>query len=240
MVTQVQTKNRKITWQELNTTRDASTVRDVIARETRNWEASLLVVGLIQIVASAFRDPGWGILLIVVAACSYYFRSAAMFPVYGVTIAWAMICNLLSGDPRWMAFGLLQGYWTFTTFRQFLMIRGATERLGIGLNAGLPDRADRAAGIFSWTGCALSAAAWLGSVSLIAVVVISYALTEQAPDTQVLEITADALMDSACLGLGLAVAAILSRFRRRPVSILGALGGVLFLGFSVMLVFLGS
>ncbi len=69
---------------------------------------------------------------------------------------------------------------------------------------------------------------------------IAYALTEQGPDDNVLYIVTATTMDLACLGMGLAAGAILSRFRRRPLSILAALSGVLYLAFFVMLMFLGS
>ncbi len=237
MAAQVQAGNRKISWQKLNTTQDASFVRDVIARETRSWGSWLLLFGLLQFVPGRSVDPVWGVVLILIAAGSHYFKSAAMLPVYGVTMAWAMVCNLTTGDPRWIVLGLLQAYWAFTTFRQFAAIRGAAQRLRIGLGAGAAGRADRAVGIFPWAGCALSAASATGLVVAIILIAVWPELTGHEMSEGMVDIASAGLLDSACLGVALGVAALLARFPRRAVSILAALGGALLLGFFLLLAF---
>lgn len=235
MTTQVQAEERVSNWKELDTTLDPELVRNVIAHENRNWGYSLLVLGFVQLVASNFLDPVWGIVLILIAAISFYFRSGAMLPVYGTTLAWAMVCNVLSGEAQWVILGLLQAYWAFTTFRQFLTLRRVTSRLGIGLGADAPVRPDRAASIFPWAGCALSAVSLFGLVALIVVLVVSYVLIEQEPSEQAVYLAYAVIMDSACLGLALGLAALLARFHRRLVSILAVLGGGLMLSFFLVL-----
>ena len=84
---------------------EAAQLDAIIASErTRSWGRWLIVMGVIQLVASQFLDPGWGVLLMLVGVASFYFRSLAMLAVYGVIMAWAAISNAFGGigsdDPR--------------------------------------------------------------------------------------------------------------------------------------------
>lgn len=219
-------------------TLDPEWVRTSITQETHKWGLWLLAMGFAQLIANAVLDPVWGIVLILIGLASFYFRSSAMLPVYGITMAWAAINNVLSGDLRWAALGLLQFYWAIATFREFRVLRRALSRLGISSSTGAADSSDRAAGIFPWAGCALSALAPIGLITLILVAVVSILLTDQEPSEQAINVAYTVLVDSACLGLALGIAGILSNFQRRVASILATVGGGLMLGLAVLLSFL--
>lgn len=238
MEVNVQAQGRDSNWQKLNTTLNPEFVRGVIAQETRSWGLWLLVMGFVQLIASNFLDPVWGVVLILLAAASIYFRSAAMLPVCGVTMAWAMISNISSGNPRWIMFGLLQAYWSFKTFKQFILLRRATSRLGIGLGADTPDRSSQVAVIFPWASCALSAMATIGLVAVIIAVVAWPVVTGQELGEQAILVALAALLDSAVLAIALGVAALLARYRWQVVSILAIIGGGLILGLFLLLAIL--
>lgn len=108
---------------------DPVALRLAIAGETRTWGIALLVLGGIHQIANGILDPGWGVLLIAVGLASLYFRSVAMLVIYGMTMAWAMISNGLSGQVGWTGFAALQAYFTFRIFRQFVLLRRAELRL---------------------------------------------------------------------------------------------------------------
>ena len=239
MTAEASGESRKITWRQVAETSDPEIVRSVIARETRGWGTGLLVLGIMQLTGMRDLDPTWGVLLIVVGAASFLFRSAAMLPVYGVLLAWAMISNLSTGNWYWMAFGMLQAFLTFRTFQGFLLLRRATSRLDIGLGAVLPARSDRAAGVFPFAGCAFTAAAFIGIVGLIVGGGVWYALNEQELSDQAVGTAAVFLADLASLGVALAVAALLARYRFRAVSILAVVGGTLLLVGMLALAVLG-
>ncbi len=224
--------------QQLETTLDPEWVRAFITRETHNWGFWLLVMGFAQLIARNWLDPVWGVVLILIGAASFYFHSAAMLPVYAVTMVWAMVSNISSGDVRWIGFGLLQGYWAFTTLNRFLSLRHATKRLAIGLCADAASASDRAEVIFPWAGCVLSAVSVLGLVVLIVAIIVASVLTEIEPSDQMLNLIYAGLVDAACLGLALGAAALLARFRWQAVSVLAVLASGLMLGFSLVLVFL--
>ena len=69
--------------------------------------------------------------------------------------------------------------------------------------------------------------------------VIWYAVNEQGPSEQALGMAMVFLTDLTCLGLALAVAALLARYRYRPVSSLAVVGGVLLLAGVLALAILG-
>ena len=119
------------------------------------------------------------------------------------------------------------------------MLRRATSRLDIGLGADLPARSDRAAGVFPFAGCAFTVAAFIGIVGLIVGAGVWYAVNEQEPSEQALGTAMVFLTDLACLGLALAVAALLARYRFRAVSTLAVVGGALLLAGVLVLAILG-
>ncbi len=199
-------------------------MRSVIANENTSWRFWLLVMGFMQLIASRSLDPDWGIVLILIASISLYFRSAAMLPVYGVTMAFAAINNFLSGSPFWFGFGLLQIYWAYATFRQFLILRHSADRLGIGLGTDQSGKPDRAAGLFPWAGCALSVAGPTILVASFVLTAASFLASGQGPSEWLIRLACDVLVYSALLGLALGVAALLARYRRRLVSILALIG----------------
>jgi hypothetical protein len=52
-----------------------------------------------------------------------------MVPVYGVTMTWAAISNLLSGNVTRMVFAVLQVILAFSTFRRWVLLRRCVARL---------------------------------------------------------------------------------------------------------------
>jgi hypothetical protein len=235
-------ESRKITWRQVAETEDPEIVRSAIAGTTRRWATYFLAAGIFQLIGAtgmALRDPVWGAVLILAGAASFVFRSAAMLAAYGVLIAWAMFSNLLSGNWYGMVGAAVQAFLAFGAFRRFLLLRRATIRLDMGLGADLPARSDRAAGVFPFAGCALTTTACIGVVVLIVGAGIWYAVNEQGPSEQALGMAVIFLTDLACLGLALAVAALLARYRFRAVSTLAVVGGALLLAGVLVLAILG-
>jgi tetratricopeptide (TPR) repeat protein len=236
-------------------------LHDAIQRETRSWAVGLLILGVVQIAASNFLDPGWGILLIVVAALSFYFRSLAMLPVYGVTLVWALISNLMGGKLIWSAFGLMQIYWSFRIFQKYWRLRrvairlsqapateqgaAATDLPSVVSPAGpgaLGDilAPDRAAPVFPWAGCALSGLGMAGIVAFSIIAMIIYVITDQDPPfIKMAGMVFEACLYLSLLGLSFGLAALLTRYRFRGASVLAVIGGALLIAAILAMTFLG-
>jgi hypothetical protein len=227
-------------------------VRFTILRQTRSWATWLLVMGVVQLVANSFLDPGWGIVLIAVGAASLYLRSLAMLPVYGVTMAWAAVSNLAAREIWWSGFALLQFYWAFSVFRQFLSLRGVATRMTTAALGGMAPRGasgrwespiepvvgpDRASKVFPWAGCALSGVAGVALIAVLVGFLVYTAISEGSPGDAALRIGLSLPLNMGVLGLALGVATVLMRYRYSVVGLLAIIGGgVLLAGFLALII----
>lgn len=240
MAIRLPAQRRKANWSEVAEATDPAVVRAAVARETETWGEGLLALGALQLVGGRFGlDPLWGVALILTAVASFFCQSGAMLPVYGVMVGWAMIMNLFSGELVWTGVGLLQVYWTFCIFRDFRSLRRTTARLQMNL-ASNEGQTDRAAGLFPYAGCALTAVAWLAVAVGFVGLVAWFAVSEQMPSDGALDTGIMAIMDLACLGLAVSVAAVLARYRLRALSLIGASGSGLLLIAFIALALLGG
>lgn len=188
----------------------------------RSWGYALLLLGALHVLASGTFNAPWGILLLLVGAASFYFRDAAMFLIYALTIVWAAIHNLLSGSPLWMGFALLQCYWAFGQFRDFLRFRRAQETYVAYLTAhptegSIPPL--RAARIFPWAAFVLGVLVVVSFVAGFAWLVV----TPQVPDNHPVHIIMELLPSLAIVGLAMGLGAFLLRYKPQLLAAIGML-----------------
>jgi hypothetical protein len=197
---------------------------NAMLREIRSWALWLIVMGVIQVVASGVLNASWGILLIIVGLASFYFRDAAMFVVYSVTIAWAGVSNLLSGSGMWQIFALVQAFFVYTILQQFRRFRRAQAEETQKLLAEHPEQIplpDRSARIFPWAGLVLGSLSLTGLVLVFFGAFILTAMTRGAKLPTWIGRVEGLSIDGAVLGLAVSLAALLSGSQRKIVSIVG-------------------
>lgn len=199
-------------------------------RTVRSWGIWLLVLGALHLVSLGFLSAPWGILLIVVGLASFYFRTPVIFVLYAVTLAWAALSNILSGQTGWIVFAIFQFYLAMRVFQQFLHFR-QTEAEHIELDtegvSGSALASERAARVFPWTGCLLGS---LSLTGLVAVFVAAVILVESSGSTTVpsfLGLMEGLVVNLGILGFAVGLASLLSGYRRKLVAILGMIAGVL-------------
>jgi hypothetical protein len=210
-----------------------------ISKEIRSWAISLLVMGVISIVASGFLSAPWGILLIIVGLASFYFRSSAMLVVYAVTLAWAGICNIISGQTFWIVFAVIQWVITFQVFRKFLSFRKAEENSAeeeFGSSVLTPQRSSR---IFPWAAGALGILSLLGFiVILIGAIIFTFIKGYQAmPELSVF--IEGLVVNFGLLGFAIGLASILCKYPKKFISIAGMVTGILPFMIEIILRFIG-
>lgn len=98
---------------------DTSLIQLAMRRDIRSWGGWMIVLGIISFISSGFLDSSWGVLLIVVGLSSLIFQTPAMYIIYGVTLAWAAVNNVLLGSGTWAVFSLVQVVMAVQTFGQF-------------------------------------------------------------------------------------------------------------------------
>lgn len=133
--------------------------RELMLKEIRSWGYWSLGLGVLHLITAGFLDSAWGLLLIIVGLASFYYRTASMFVVYTVVLSWAALSNLVSLNPEWMIFALLQLYMAFRTFKDFRRFQN-TEKELIAISAGIGDELRvgvnrRSAKYFPWIGPSL-------------------------------------------------------------------------------------
>jgi len=211
-------------------------------KEIRSWGLWSLGLGAMHLVTAGFLSAPWGILLLLVGLGSFYFRSASMFIIYAVTLAWAALSNLTSFQVGWAAFALLQlflAYRVFQQYRRFHSVEGEIQRLV----AAEPDQGvplpGRAARFFPWLGSLLSCSSLLGFVVFFASHIIIAALGSDPTNAPAwMEFSGNLLMNLGVLGFAAALASLLSRYQPKAISILGLVAGGIMLLIQVALYFL--
>ncbi len=207
---------------------------EAMLKGIRSWGFWLLGIGVLQLVgSSASLDPTWGILLLIVGAASFLFQDAAMYVVYGVTLAWAAISNAISGLSSggwgWAAFAVFQVYLAFTVFRNYVKYRRNQQAYDQLVQGGYPTATlSRAARFFPFIGCGMAALGGIATVAFLAVL-IGVAVTDRAipltPATWLVGLAIDFLV----IGLAVSLSALLGRFRYRALPILACIGAGLVL-----------
>jgi hypothetical protein len=206
-------------------------------REIRSWGWWLLALGVIHLVVNGFLSAPWGVLLVLVGASSFYFREAPMFVIYGFTLLWAALSNFLGGEITWIFLSLFQIYLAIRIFVQFFRFRRAQASLDATLDSQAQLlKAQRAATIFPWTGCLFSALAGIGVPAFFAYATL-VSQESQPVSGNAAALWIGFLLDFAVLGFSLSLAALLSGFRYRVISILGLIAsGLLLIGWVVLVV----
>lgn len=214
----------------------------LMLREIRSWGFWLLGLGALNMLASGFLSAPYGILLLIVGIASFYFREAAMFVIYGVTLVWAAISNILGGDASWILFALVQLVMAFQVFRQFNRFRrsqadyGALSTIGASGTSLVPERAGR---VFPWAGCLIVALSLGSLVAIFVVSIILIGFMEATVPSAFLGFMIALAVNLGVLGLAISLAAFLSGYRYKLLAALGIVGGILELLAWVALVLLG-
>jgi hypothetical protein len=197
-------------------------------RENRNWGIILLVLGAIQLFTSEFQNT-WAILLVIVGLGSFYFHSPAIFVTYATTMAWAAISNALSGSGGWLFFSLLQVYFTYSIFRQYLQFR---KLFGGSLT-------DRAARPFPWASFFLGLISLMGVVTALVGVILFVGVTGNEQFPAFLGLIEELAIIFAVLGFSMGLASVLSKYQHKVLSIIGMVASGLVLVIEVGLGLLG-
>ena len=205
-------------------------------REIRSWGWWSLGLGALHLITSGFLSAPWGILLLLVGAASFLFREAAMFVVYGVTLAWAAISNILGGQVTWIIAGLFQVYLAFRVFRQFSRFRRVQEdydNLSNEGNAESRPSAKRTAIIFPWAGGLLGILSLGGVMTLLASTFVLVALSAQVPN--LFSFLGGLTVNLGVLGFAVALSSLLSGYRYKPVAAIGLAASILTLAIEIAL-----
>ncbi len=189
-----------------------------LLREIRSWGVWSLALGVMHLLVPGLSVP-WGMVLLVVGAASFYFREASMLAIYSITLAWVGISNMFIGTG-WSAFAIVQLAFAARVFYRFLGFRQA----GTGLE--LPPDERRAARLFPGAGCILGAMTLGCTVIALVSLLILFTYTDSAEIPVFFVWLIDLAVHLGVLGLAVNLAALLSGYRYKWLSVLGLLASV--------------
>ena len=201
---------------------------DKLNKGVVSWGGFSIALGVIHLISAGWLDASWGILLILIGLSSFLFRSASMYVVYANLLAWAGIHNLLSGNVRWVTFSIIQFVAVFQVMSQYFQFRKA----GLVKNDELEEQgllhSSRAENLFPWASALLGGLALLSFLVLVGGVFIYSFLNptqNEIPYLAFFDSVLNLAVSIGVLALGLGLAAILSKYDNRILSILGSLAG---------------
>src|SRR5690349_3186775 len=209
-----------------------------ILKEIRSWAVTSLILGALHLFVSGFFSAPWGVLLMTVGLASFYVRSSAMLVVYAVTLAWAGVSNLISGESGWVGFAVLQFFLVYRVFRNFQLFRRSESALTEAELSASDLTPARAAAIFPWAALTLGVLSLVGLVGvfLLAVVLVVVSGSETVPGF--LGFLEGLVVNGGVLGLALGLASLLCKHPRKGLAIAGMVTGILTLVVEMVLIYL--
>jgi hypothetical protein len=224
--------------QVTNPLNDSLTSQTAMLKQIRSWGIWSLILGTAHILASGFFSASWGILLLMIGLASFAFRTASMFIVYFVILAWVAFNNILSGASGWMIFAMLQLYFAVSVFLQFRRFR----QMELRLDQTEEDNADvkaltleRSKLFFPWISPIFSCSSMLGIVFLFVVGIVIGAT--HTTWIKYWAFAVDLMMNLGVLGFAVGLASLLSRYHPKLLAIIGMIVGLLIMILDIALFF---
>ena len=207
-------------------------LHEKMSNAVRSWGNFLIIIGILEMITSGSFVNTWGILLILVGLASYYFRSVAMFGIYGTILSWAMVTNLLFGSGIAFLFSVLQAFFAFQTFRQFFRYRTALSPLGSLQDDPLHNEdfvQDKAAKFFPWLGFMLGLVSFVGFFTIFLSVIIYFGFTGSNETPIVFILVEGVLINVAVIGFAAGFSSIFLNYKHKLISIVGMITSALVL-----------
>ena len=201
-------------------------------KDMRSWAWWLLGFGLLNLFIAGTNGIGWAWLLFMVGAASFIFKDAVMYVLYSVTLAWAGISNLISGQSGWIFFSFLQFYMAYQTFRSYTRFQKLQDDIAQAqVVEAAPAKAKwlTAPKIFPWLGGLLGIGALAGLVLTFGILVVIGVMSAREPSDTLMILAWQFVVNAGVLGMAVSLGALLARYRYKAASIFGVIGSCLVL-----------
>jgi len=218
-----------------------SMAQAIMLKDMRSWAWWLVGLGVLHLFIAGVNGIGWAGLLFMVAAGSFVLKDAVMYVLYTVTLVWAGISNLVSGQSGWMFFSFLQFYMAYQTFRSYKRFQKLQDDI-IHIQMAEIEPAERtwfvAPKVFPWLGGMLGIGALAGLVLVVGAIVAISVTSAQEPSDTLLILAVEIIVNAAVLGVAVSLGALLARYRYKAASIFGLISSCLVLIIWLMLIVL--
>jgi hypothetical protein len=209
----------------------------IMNKDIRSWAVWLLLIGVIHIFTSGFLSAPWGVLLLIVGLASFFIRDRVMFIVYGVTITWAAISNLISTQAVWIMFAIVQVILAISLFRKFFHYGNVlkdVESSPINNPASATEPGSRVPRLFPIIGFLLGIASIGGFIACAILLMFIPFRPEMDPVILILEFGLELMVNIGVLGVAISLSALLAKYGSNLLNAGGIISGGL-----TMLIYLG-
>jgi hypothetical protein len=199
---------------------EAASKKFHMQKEIRSWGWSFLILGGVHFISFGLLAPSWGVILLLVGIASFQIIDPAMFVVYGISLAWVGLNNVISSNfGFWTFFGLFQIYIAYQVYKKYNIYKGQPHIEELAQDEESFQEQNIASRYFPNVGC------WLSAVSLIVfigifmfmvfIVVFSAVQNQEATidNDQILTFVLDVSIGLGVIGFAVSLAALLSKFK---------------------------
>lgn len=214
---------------EAISTNNTSIEYTAMCKEIRSTGFWFLGLGVVQIILTGFLSAPWGVLLIVVGLISFYFRTASIFIIYGVTMVWAAVSNLIGFNIGWVIFAALQIYWTIRIFMKYRRYR-EVEKAYIETTSDktiASQSMNRAIRFFPWMSPLFGCSAMMGLVLFLLIVFVVAFANKITNLPEYLGIIEGLLVNLGLLGFAIGLASLISKHRPKALGGIGMVAGII-------------
>ena len=210
-------------------------------KDIRSWAIWLLLLGAIHIFTSGFLSAPWGVLLLFVGLGSFFIRERVMFVIYGVTIAWAAISNLISAQAAWIMFAIIQVILAISLFRKFFhygSVLETGEQTPLTGSSAATVPVSRSRSLFPIVGFLLGVVSIVGFIACVILLLFIPFDPELEPIILVLEFGLELMVNIGVLGVAISLSALLTKYGSNLLNVGGMISGALTLIIYLGLIFL--
>jgi hypothetical protein len=201
-------------------------------KDMRSWAWWLVGFGVLNLFIAGTNGIGWAWLLFMVGAAPFIFKDAVMYILYTVTLAWAGISNLISGQTGWIFFSFLQFYMAYQTFRSYTRFQKLQDEIArTPVIEATPAKHTWlvAPKTFPWLGGLLGIGSLTGLVLMFGILLALGIMGAQEPSETLFLLAWQFVVNAAVLGMAVSLSALLARYRYKAASIFGLIGSCLVL-----------
>ena len=205
----------------------------------RNWGIGLIILGIAHLVLTKFLDPIWGSIIIVLGILNLLIRKRGMFIANGTALLFVGLMNILgvvlpdSGASGWALFGVLQLIWGVAEIRKFKRYSNIEVSNTAEIKSG-PYQAETTLAVQTksrHSGYGIASFILFIAVFLALIILYTVLVVTHASDPQLLEqesigvaVVGFVIMGSSLfvlVGIGLGIAGIFQKEKRKVFSVLG-------------------
>ena len=97
-------------------------------KRIQSWGKFMLIFGVVYLFSGGEGINSWGIALLLSGALTFLFKTRDIFVLNAVIIFWAALSNITSGNIFWILFSLTQVYVGIKIFKDFNLYKETSEK----------------------------------------------------------------------------------------------------------------